>query len=195
MGSVEVGDDLVADELEITEKLGDGINNLSLGITPCEVSPDGSRAPVPLVPLGLAAAIAATGDSGIVVAAAGNHGDENGCDGSQYPAALSAGAAAWEPFIDAIDAIRVAQGHAPVDTGLLEGSISAIEAKTVSVGAVESPQDIESRAEFSGCDDATVWAPGTHILSDYDGAEAAWDGTSFATPQIAGLIALGLEQP
>jgi subtilisin family serine protease len=72
-------------------------------------------------------------------------------------------------------------------------SMQALAANRVVVGVGALVMDNGSwiPAEFSNQPAATVWAPGANIVSNHPGWDgfAQWDGTSFAAPHVAALIA------
>ncbi len=167
-----------------------GVVNLSLGTYACEQDQ---------VPLELAARFGEIAGSDnwsyqnvVFVAAAGN--DSHGpTDPPFWPAGfadtelLEMGMATWEnlgnypEFEEAIMDLLAAQTHAPILIG--------VGAQVYDKSDSNSPKWLP--AAFSNQVAATVWAPGANIVSNHPdwGGFAQWDGTSFAAPYVAALIA------
>lgn len=167
-----------------------GVVNLSLGTYACEQDQ---------IPLELAARFGELAKSDnwshrnvVFVAAAGNDG-HGPTDPPFWPAGfadpvlLETGMATWAnlgnypEFESAIMSLLAAQTDAPIVIG--------VGAQVYDKSAPDSPKWLP--AAFSNQVAATVWAPGANIVSNYpdwDGF-AQWDGTSFAAPYVAALIA------
>ncbi len=187
-------EDGVSDTSLVAQAIGEGVNNLSIGAPLCAIDPPaeygaffGNQA-VEFPPLIIALAIRQLTAAGVdVVAAAGNrYVDENSlttepdCAFQWYPAALA-----------------VPRGPADQATSALEAVIRTIledvSDHVTSVGALAWNGAEFTQASFSMCGANTVWMPGTDIISDYNDGHAVWDGTSFAAPYYAALLATGVE--
>jgi len=163
-----------------------GVVNLSLGTYACRPAQ---------VPLELAARlgeIAKSNPDVVFVAAAGNDSHIKG-DPPFWPAGftdtelLDGAMTAWTHldnyplFESAISDLLEAQATAPIVVG--------VGAQVYDKSDPSSPTWLP--AEFSNQVAATVWAPGANIVSNYPdwGGFAQWDGTSFAAPHVAALVA------
>ncbi|MEN8113664.1 MAG: S8/S53 family peptidase [Actinomycetota bacterium] len=187
-----------------------GVVNLSLGTYACGTDD------LPLVLATRLAEIAESGQDIAFVAATGN--DGHGPDGPAfYPAGFADAEAIgevlatlqqgregweaanpdaeWDDIIDpngeigasikALETLKEALDPTSWDTG---GSAPII----AGVGALAYDGTAWVPAQFSNQRAATVWAPGAAIVSAYPGLDsdyAQWDGTSFATPHVAAIIA------
>ena len=153
-----------------------GINNLSMGVPECLVELDGDLIDLPPIVLSVAVA----GKDATLVAAAGNTidliaNDPPTCATQWYPAAFA---------------------EEKTYASFLEPWIGDLDIRIVSVAATAHKEDQRYRgATFSYCGSQSKWLPGAGIISDYDGGAAAWDGTSFAAPQHAALLALDAPRP
>ncbi|MEN8113324.1 MAG: S8/S53 family peptidase [Actinomycetota bacterium] len=158
---------------ELAEAEG-GVVNLSLGTYTCE--PD-------QIPLGLAAylgQVAASEADVVFVAAAGNDGIDDP-ESPFWPAGFSDPdliTSRVDPWLQSL----------PDDHALKTGILALLDAQTIApivvgVGALD-----ESWSNSVG---ATLWAPGTDIVSTYPGGDgfATWSGTSFAAPFVSALVA------
>ncbi|MEA2024626.1 MAG: S8 family serine peptidase [Actinomycetota bacterium] len=168
------------DELNEAEK-GGGVVNLSLGTYAC------AEDQIPLELAVYLGGIAASPESEspnndiVFVAAAGNDGEDPGYQpfwpaGFADRAVLEERMASWyyADYPEFADAMAALLGGSPIILG---------------VGALES--GTASPAPFSNWAGATVWAPGTEVVStypDWDGF-ARWSGTSFAAPFVSAMIA------
>lgn len=173
-------DAALADELE-----GGGVVNLSLGTYACTPRQ---------LPLELAARIGeiVVSDQDVAfVAAAGNDAHQ-----PDDPPLWPAGFADTGAIADAVAHFDLAamESWSNADEVLeFVESMQALAAHRVVVGVGALVNDSGSwvPAAFSNQPAATVWAPGANIVSNHPGWNgfAQWDGTSFAAPHVAALIA------
>lgn len=180
----------------IAASIQPGVNNISMGTPPCLVNEDGrldEDGQEFFPPLVVAAAIWTQSrelnePSTYIAAAAGNRsdfainqqtkepiGDDPPVCGSQwYPAAFA------DTFADP-----------PTYASTFANDILGVVLSQTGVSAVVSvaASAADTRAQFSHCGVNSVWMPGANVISDYNGGAAVWDGTSFATPQVAAQLA------
>lgn len=160
-----------------------GVVNLSLGTYACTPGD---------VPLELAARlgeISASGADIVFVAAAGN--DGFGSDSAPF---WPAGFAVPDFLSDDVVSGWLAK-HDELDRPYKDFFLALDALRSVphvvGVGALVDTGSQWLAAEFSNQAAVTVWAPGANIVSTHPGFEgyAQWDGTSFAAPHVAALIA------
>jgi subtilisin family serine protease len=173
-------DAALAAELE-----GGGVVNLSLGTYACTPRQ---------IPLELAArigGIVVSAQDVAFVAAAGNDAHQ-----PDDPPLWPAGFADTGAIADAVahfDLNEMEKWSNADEVAEFVASMQALAANRVVVGVGALVMDNGSwiPAEFSNQPAATVWAPGANIVSNHPGWDgfAQWDGTSFAAPHVAALIA------
>ena len=99
---------------------------------------------------------------------------------------------AKQAVLDAGGVVVVAAGKNSRDAC----QFSANSRASISVGAVNEQDQAAGFSNWGTC--VSVWAPGTHIRSAMigggDKGSAVLDGTSFAAPHVAGIVAMHLER-